>query len=80
MTKDPHIDETLEKLTELAQGYQRALECSNEIISIKNRYIELCEMETAMYKKQVKRLTRSLTICGVIFAILTVINIIRIIL
>ena len=64
--KDPHINETLEKLEELAQGYQRALECSNQIISIKDRYIELCEMETGLYKKEIISLQRTvfwLSIC-----------------
>ena len=54
--KDIHIEETLEKLTELAHGYQRALECTNHIISMKNRYIELCEMETELHRKENIRL------------------------
>jgi len=54
--KEPHINETLEKLTELARSYQTALQSANELISMKNRYIELCEMETAMYKKESIRL------------------------
>jgi hypothetical protein len=54
--KEPHIEETLEKLTELAHGYQKALECSNQIISMKNRYIELCEMETELHRKENLRL------------------------
>jgi hypothetical protein len=54
--KDIHIEETLEKLTELAHGYQRALECTNHIISMKNRYIELCEMETELHIKENVRL------------------------
>lgn len=64
--KDPHINETLEKLEELAQGYQRALECSNQIISIKDRYIELCEQETALYRKETIRLQKTvlwLSVC-----------------
>jgi hypothetical protein len=54
--KEPHIEETLEKLTELAHGYQKALECSNQIISMKDRYIELCEMETELHRKENSRL------------------------
>lgn len=54
--KQPHINETLEKLEELAQSYKRALECANEIISMKDRYIELCEMETALHRKENLRL------------------------
>ncbi len=66
MNRDLHIDETLEKLTELAHGYQKALECANEIISMKNRYIELCEMETALHRKENLRLQKIilwLTVC-----------------
>lgn len=54
--KEPQIDETLEKLTELARSYQKALECANELISMKNRYIELCEMETELHRKENIRL------------------------
>ena len=52
MNRDPHIEETLEKLEELVHSQQKAMHVANEIISMKNRYIELCEIETAMYKKQ----------------------------
>jgi hypothetical protein len=54
--KDPHINETLEKLEELAQSYKRALECANEIISMKDRYINLCEQETELHRKENLRL------------------------
>jgi hypothetical protein len=56
MSKEPHIEETLEKLTELSKSYQRALEFSNEIISMKDRYIELCEQETELHRKENSRL------------------------
>ncbi len=54
--KEPHINETLEKLTELARSYQTALQSANELISMKNRYIELCEMETELHRKENIRL------------------------
>ena len=66
MNKEPHIEETIEKLTELAQSYERALECANEIISIKDRYIELCEQETELHRKENLRLQKTvawLSIC-----------------
>ena len=66
MSKHPHINETLEKLEQLAEGYQRALECSDEIISMKNRMIQLCEMETALYRKETIRLQKTvfwLSVC-----------------
>ena len=56
MNKEPHIEETIEKLTELAQSYERALECANEIISMKDRYIELCEQETELHRRENIRL------------------------
>ena len=56
MSKHPHINETLEKLEELSKSYQRALEFSNEIISMKDRYIELCEQETELHRKENIRL------------------------
>lgn len=64
--KNPHINETLEKLEELAQSYKKALECANEIMSMKDRYIKLCEQETDLYKKEVVSLQRTvfwLSIC-----------------
>lgn len=64
--KDLHINETLEKLEELAQSYKKALECANEIMSMKDRYIKLCEQETDLYKKEVVSLQRTvfwLSIC-----------------
>jgi hypothetical protein len=54
--KEPQIDEALEKLTELAHSYQKALECANELISMKDRYIKLCEMETELHRKENSRL------------------------
>jgi hypothetical protein len=74
MSKDPHINETLEKLEELAHGYQKALECSNQIISMKDRYIELCEMETALHRKENLRLQKIilwLTVCLGICAVVS---------
>jgi len=56
MSKEPHIEETLEKLTELAHAYEKALECANEVISMKDKYIELCEKETELHRKENLRL------------------------
>jgi hypothetical protein len=49
--KESHINETLEKLTELVHNQDKALEMANQIIKGKNVLIELCEKETALYKK-----------------------------
>ena len=64
-------------LEELAQKQERLLEIANEIIDDKNRLIELCELETDLYKRQNKRLITSLIISGILFAILGVLNLIR---
>ena len=77
MSKDPHIDETLEKLTELAHGYQKALECSNQIISMKDRYIELCEQETELHRKENLRLQKTVFWLSIMVLISSVIHIIK---
>ena len=67
--KNPHIEETLEKLEELVHGQQRAMHMANEIISMKNNYIELCEMETTMYKKQAVKHGKIVLVLSVLLAI-----------
>lgn len=64
-------------LEELSERQQRLLGIANEIIDGKNRLIELCELEIDLYQRQNKRLTRSLMISAVLFAIVAVINIAR---
>ena len=76
-SQQPHIEETIEKLTELAHSYERALECSNQIISMKNRYIELCEMETALHRKENLRLQRMVIWLSIMVLISSVIHIIK---
>ena len=74
MIKDPHIDETLEKLEELVHGQQRAIDMCNQIISMKNRYIELCEQETALHRKENLRLQKVIlwmTVCLGICAVVS---------
>jgi hypothetical protein len=74
MNRDPHIDETLEKLTELVHGQQRAIDMCNEIIHMKNRYIELCEIETTLHREENLRLQKVvlwLSICLGLSAIIS---------
>ncbi len=78
MSKQPHINETLEKLEELARSYKTALECANEIISMKDRYIELCEMETALHRKENLRLQKSIFWISVLFTISSAVHVISI--
>ena len=67
----------VELLEDLIQRQQRLLGIANEIIDGKNRLIELSELEIDLYQRQNKRLTRSLMISAVLFAIVAVINIAR---
>ena len=77
MNKDPHIDETIEKLEELARSYKTALECANEIISMKNRYIELCEMETALHRKENLRLQKVILWMAVCLGLSAILSLLR---
>ena len=76
-SQESHIDETLEKLTELVHGQQRAIDMCNEIIRMKNRYIELCEMETALHRKENLRLQRMVFWLSIMVLISSVIHIIN---
>lgn len=49
-------------LEELSERQQKLLETANEIIAGKNRLIELCELETDLYRTQNKRLSRMLIV------------------
>ena len=66
MSKDPHIEETIEKLTQLVETQDRALETARAIISLKNKLIEICEQETDLYRKQNRKLRTSLMICAIL--------------
>ena len=63
-------------LEELVARQQKTLETAREIIDGKNRIIELCELETDIYKRQNKRLSKALVVCGIALAIDVVVTII----
>jgi hypothetical protein len=77
MNKDQHINETLEKLEQLAHSYKAALECANEIISMKNRMIELCELETALHRKENLRLQKAIFWMSVCLGVSAIISLSR---
>ena len=56
MSKDPHIDEIIQNLESLARTQSSALRVSKEIIALKNQMISICEKETALYKRECKKL------------------------
>lgn len=64
-------------LEELSERQQRLLGLANEIIDGKNRIIELCELETDLYKRQNKRLTTMLIVSTIGLICFTVSTIIR---
>jgi hypothetical protein len=67
-------------LEELVARQEKLLTTAREIINGKNRIIELCELETDIYKLQNKRLTRVLLFCGAALAIDVVVTVIRLLL
>ena len=46
------IEETIEAMENLVAAQDKTLKVANEIITMKNRMIELCELEIELYKKQ----------------------------
>jgi hypothetical protein len=76
--KQPHINETLEKLEELARSYKTALECANEIMSMKDRYINLCEQETELHRKENLRLQKTVFWLSVLLTISSAVHIVNI--
>lgn len=52
------IEETIEAMENLVAAQDKTLKVANEIITMKNRMIELCELEIELYKKQNTRLLR----------------------
>lgn len=70
----------LESLEDLAIQQNKALGMANGLLDLKDQLITLCEEETEFYKRQNKRLTRSLMISAILFAIVAVMNIIRLLL
>jgi hypothetical protein len=74
--KEPIVHQ-VEKLEDLLHTQQRLLGLAGEIIEGKTKLIDLCEMEIELYKRENKRLRRSLIISGVIFALLAVLNLTR---
>lgn len=75
--QEPTIEETIDNLKLLAKTQDEALECANEIISLKNRYIELCEMETELHRRENSRLQKTVFWLSIMLLISSVIHIIK---
>ena len=67
----------VEMLEDLAAKQNKALGMANGLLDLKDQLVRLCEEETEFYKRENKRLRRSLIISGVIFAVLAVLNLTR---
>lgn len=66
----------VEKLEDLVINQQKALKLADELLDMKSRLIELCEEETQIYKRENKRLIRSLIICGVVLILNVIVHLI----
>ena len=75
--QEKELLEKLEALEDLVSKQNRALEMTNNLFDLKDELVRLCEEETELYKRLNKRLTRSLVISGVLFAIVGIMNVIR---
>lgn len=64
-------------LEELSERQQRLLGIANEIIEMKTRLIELCELEIELHRKENVRSQRALFICGIVLFISATLNLIR---
>lgn len=70
----------LEMLDDLVTKQSKALKMANHLLDLKDELIRLSEEETEFYKRQNKRLTRSLIISAILFALLGVMDVIRLLL
>lgn len=77
MKQEKTLFDPIENLIELAKNQSDIIQLANEIIEGKNRMIELCEMETEMYKRQSKRLTTILIVSTIGLICFTASTIIR---
>lgn len=66
----------VEQLEELVQKQQKALEMATNLLDLKGKLVDLCEEEVEIYKKEYKRLRRSLLIAFGWIVIRTTIDII----
>ena len=78
--QEKELLEKLEALEDLVSKQNKALEMANDLLDLKDQLIKVCEEETELYKSENKRLRRSLMISAIFFAIIAVINIIRLLL
>ena len=66
----------VEMLEDLTAKQNNALGIANDLLDVKDRLVRLYELETEIYKKQNKRLKKSLIICGVVLILNVIIHIV----
>lgn len=75
--KEEPIVYKVQLLEDLVGRQQKLLTTAREIIDGKNRIIELCKLETDLYRRENKKLTRLLIISAVFVALSIALSIIR---
>ena len=66
------IEETIEAMEILVENQDKTLKVANEIITMKNRMIELCELQIEMQKKQNRTQLVVIIVLSAISAISTI--------
>lgn len=74
---EKEFSDRIEMLEDLATKQNKALGISKHLHDLKDKLIEVCEAETEYYKQEYKRLRRALIICCVSFALISILNLIR---
>lgn len=67
----------VEMLEDLAAKQNKALGMANGLLDLKDQLVRLCEEETELYKKENKRLRKSLIVCGFVLLLNAVMSIIH---
>lgn len=70
--KNQPINDTLDKLSELIDSQQTALDAAKSIISMKDKMIRLCEEETAIYVRENRKLQKIILGMSIIFVIASI--------
>ena len=66
------IEETIEAMEILVENQDKTLKVANEIIAMKNRMIELCELQIELQKKQNRTQLVVIIVLSAISAISTI--------
>lgn len=73
MTQQDKIIERVDILEQLVESQSKTLEIDNQIISMKNRMLELYEQEAMLYKNEVRTL-RVLCVLGFLIIVILLVS------